>query len=397
MKWHLIALLLVAPVPIGAAETIELDCLADSTDCPELTIAGDPVQEIPGLGLSPFRGYGDPSIRADPNGNRLWMTYSYVWVDTDSANPPAAEPTVSIHLASSDDGGDTWKFRRRTWPSRPETDPAPPGGPGLSVHEVSTLAPLTQRDSRRWFAMHLRYFQPFGPEGRRPGSFHFRLTRARRPLKLGRTREASLGGPLTDPAWSLDIDLSSLDPALTACSIWTEPSLFGQEEKLYLVAQCIVIDPTTGARRRNKEFLGVFVSDADGRVDRLEWRWVGKLTTRSDAKALEGHVLTQPEVTKSRDGTLILLVTPKRLTPRERHLGCRALELESLDPPALGRNAAGRPIVRVDIRSSDSTGLGPGLCSYDPSSTTGILFVRTEVDLDLPEVVFRLHATGLHP
>ena len=93
----------------------------------------------------------------------------------------------------------------------------------------------------------------------------------------------------------------------------------------------------------------------------------------------------------------MLLVTPKRLGPRELHKGCRALELESLDPPRLGRDGAGKPIVRADVRSSDSSGLGPGLCSYDPASSTGILFVRTEIDLALPEIVFRLHATGIHP
>ncbi len=126
-----------------------------------------------------------------------------------------------------------------------------------------------------------------------------------------------------------------------------------------------------------------------------EWR--GKLTTADDARALGGDVLTQPDVAWRRDGGLVLLVTPKRLGVTPSHRGCRALELEALANPRLGRRAAGRPIVRADIRSSDSTGLGPGLCAYDPASETGILFVRTEIDLARPDIDFRLHATGVHP
>ena len=259
------------------------------------------------------------------------------------------------------------------------------------------MMPVTKGSSVRWYGMHLRYFQPFGPEGRRADSFHFQLGRARRPTRIARGRQARMGGPLTDPAWSPDVDLSTLAPELSDCQVWTEPSLFDVEGHPYLVAQCIVIDLETGARRRRQEFIGVFASDGEGRVDRLDWEWVGQLTDFADARALGGQVLTQPEVSTSRDGTLLLIVTPKRLQPDEHHLGCRVLELESLDPPRLARDSDGRPVVRASIDSTDSTGLGPGLCSYDPASSTGVLFVRTEVDTARPEIVFRLHATGVHP
>lgn len=397
----LLGLTLLAAGDVAPAESAppaqRFDCRADSVGCPELVIDGDPWQEIPGFGPSPFRGYGDPSVRRAPRGDRLWMTYSYLSLEAKPGDPSTLETTVSVHLASSDDGGETWKFRRALSPSRTETDPAPPGGEGLSVHEVSTLAPLVAGSSVRWFGLHFRYFEPFGEEGRRPNSMHFRLARAARPTKLGKRRRARLGGPLTDRAWDLDLDLSTLDSELADCAIWTEPSLFGLDGRLYLVAQCLVFDPVDGGRRRNREFIGVFASDGAGPIEELAWSWLGKLTTRADARALKGHVLTQAEVTTGRDGSLLLIVTPKRLTPVERHLGCRALELESLDPPRLRRDAAGKPVVRADIRSSDSTGLGPGLCSYDPALATGILMVRTEVDLARFDVVFRLHATGVHP
>jgi hypothetical protein len=245
--------------------------------------------------------------------------------------------------------------------------------------------------------MHFRYFQPFGPEGRRPPSFHFRLSRANRPPGLIERRQARLGGPLTDPAWRIDLDLSSLDEEVSDCTVWTEPALFGHDGTLYLVAQCLVIDPRTGRRRPRREFLGVFTTDGEGALRRLDWRWRGRLAGRGEARELGGDVLTQPDLAWARDGSLLLLVTPKRLAPIERHRGCRVLEIESLETLALARRKDGELRVRADIRSSDSTGLGPGLCAYDAASETGVLFVRTEIDLERPDIVFRLHATGVHP
>ncbi len=387
------AVLLVSAAAAGAVP-VRFDCRADNPQCPEMRIEGDPFFTLPGPSPSPFRGYGDPAVRKDPSSDRLWLSYSYLHLHRPRSSP---EFGVSIHLASSDDGGESWQFVRSLATSAHETDPSPTGGKGVSVHEVSTLAPLERRSGTRWFGMHLRYFEPFGDEDRRPQSVHFRLSRSPSPRGLGRGREARLGGALTDPAWRPDLDLSTLDPELARCALWTEPALYGLDETLYMVAQCLVIDPLTGRRNRNAEFLGVFATDGEGPRARLDWTWRGRLSDRRDAAALGGHVLTQPDVARARDGSLLLLVTPKRLSPRPRHRGCRVLELESLDPPRLRRDAAGKPIVRADLRSSDSTGLGPGLCAYDPASTTGVLFVRTEIDLATPEIVFRLHATGVHP
>ncbi len=119
--------------------------------------------------------------------------------------------------------------------------------------------------------MHLSYFDPLGPEGRRPSSLLLDLTAERRPRRLAVGRRARIGAPVTSPAWRPDLELSLLDPQLAGCSVWTEPALFGLERTLYLVAQCIVHDPRTGARRPADEFIGVFASDGRGAVDRLTW------------------------------------------------------------------------------------------------------------------------------
>ena len=45
------------------------------------------------------------------------------------------------------------------------------------------------------------------------------------------------------------------------------------------------------------------------------------------------------------------------------------------------------------------TGIGPGLCSYDAASETGVLLVITDIDPSAspPRFVFSLRATGVHP
>lgn len=392
----IVRLLMMFPFLFAAsalAVPIKLDCRAASPDCPEVVIAGDPVAELPGGVPSPFRGYGDPSLRRDPQSGRLWLSYSHL--DLVANGDGRLETGVSIHLAASDDGGATWHFRRALAPSRPTRWSGAPGVAGISVHEVSTLARLPGA-SGRWFGMDFSYFDPFGPAPREPGSFHLRLARAGRPQGLARSRRARLAGSLVDPTQPIDLDLSTLAAEPGACDVWTEPSLYAESSWLYLVAQCVVVDER-GRRRPREEFVGLFATSGRGPVRFLDWRWVGKLTGPADARRLGGDVLTQPDLVRSRDGSLLLLVTPKRLGAAVEHRGCRALELESLEPPRLARLPFGRPVVRADIRSSDSNGLGPGLCAYDPASATGILFVRTEVDLTRPDIVFRLHATGVHP
>jgi hypothetical protein len=63
---------------------------------------------------------------------------------------------------------------------------------------------------------------------------------------------------------------------------------------------------------------------------------------------------------------------------------------------SLERDTNGVAIPRAVI-SSDGNGLGPGLCSYDPNSETGILLVITTVTQGGTDIEFSLRATGIHP
>ena len=390
------------PTPANPAP-IAFDCL-DGTNCPEILIQGDPEYTLPGGIQSPLRGLADPSIRKDPNSNRLWMSYSYVGLKIDpSADPanPFVTQYVSVHLAHSDDNGASWQYDKSIWESTLGTDQGMTSDVGYSVHEVSTITPFVFNSATEWFALHLRYFLKLGDpiENRLSDSFHHRLTRASTPIDLGSNTEANLTYPLTAPGWGSDVNFSQLNSSLNDCDLWSEPGLFQEGNQLYLIIECIKIDTTVipAVRLYAEEFNAVFVADVSADVTAFNWQWVGNITDSSTAAEFGVNILTQVDIARARDGSLLLIVTP---TNEEtgvilEHQGCRIIEIESLNPPQLARYADGSLIVRAEITSSDSD--SSGLCGYDPASDTGVILVRTIVDPVTPELFWQMHATGIHP
>jgi hypothetical protein len=378
--------------------TISFDCAAGPS-CPEILPAGDPVYTLPNGTPGPYRGLADPSLRKDPNSSRLWMSYSYVGLHVD----PDAVITqyVSIHLAHSDDHGATWQHDANLWESTAGTDQGETTDDGYSVHEVSTLAPFSTASATEWFGLHLRYFLKRGDpvELRKGDSFHYRLARESTPAAIGGGTEAILTNPLTAAGWGSDLNLSALAPELSVCDVWSEPALLQDDDQLYLIVECIAMDltTTTPTRLYDQEFNAVFATEVTADVTAFDWQYLGKITANAtDAAALGGNVLTPVDIARARDGKLILIVTPTDESGGSlNHQGCRVLEIASLNPPQLQRNVDGSLRVRADIRSSDSE--SSGLCAYDPDSDTGIILVRTHIDLEVPEVSWQLHATGIHP
>ena len=365
----------------SAAQPAAFDCRADDGHCPEVVVAGDPPAQVAGYGPAPFRGLGDPSLRADPKSGAIWLSYSYVSTEVGPGSAPGKpilDIGVSIRLARSDDGGKSFRLVRKLWTAEPERYE---GRDGLSGHEVSTISPT----SGGWAALALRYFNPWGNDNDfRPDSFHFEMIEAAQPERLAAV-SARFGGPLTAPSWQPFVDLSRLAGVGGACPIWTEPALFEDRGVLYLLAQC----KTPQDERQG--FLGVFARRAGA------WRWLGRIAGLTEAQAFGANELTQADLARSREGGLLLIATPNVAHGRdEHHLGCAVLGVASLDPPALARDAAGEPLVRARIVSSDSAQNGPGACAYDPGSATGVLIVR-RVFSPAKGVVFSLHATGLRP
>ena len=361
---------------------VTFDCRADDGHCPELVVVGDPSAQVPGFGPAPFRGFGDPSLRRDPNTGVLWLSYSWVSTliaPTSLPGKPVIDIGVSIHLARSDDNGRTFQFVRTLWNSERESYE---GTEGYSGHEVSTISPT----GTGWAALDLRYFNPYGNGNDFKGdSIHFEYLEGPDLEHLDSSKATSVGGPLTAGAWRASPDLSALAGVGRTCPLWTEPSLFQDAGVLYLLAQCKT------PRKPIAGYQGLFAKQATG------WRWVGRLTVSSDATVLGGNELTQADLVRGRDGSVLLLVTPNLVHgTTERHLGCIVLAAASLDPPRLKRDASGAPTVRARISSSDSTQNGPGACAYDPGAQTGVLIVRRVLNSS-NGIVFSIHETGISP
>jgi hypothetical protein len=386
--------------PSPPPATTNFDCTAIT--CPELSVSGDAFATLTlpdnSVIASPWRGIADPALRTDPDvPGRLWLTYSWVQTHLQIVNTvPVFDSAVSIHVARSDDDGDSWTFDHAAWQSAGETNPADVSQTGYSDFEVSNISPVRIGSTTHWLAIVLRYFSQLGhnADGREGDSIHFRTSKMTSPSTLGQNTEDVLGFPGTDSSWLPRLNLSTLHADVADCLFWTEPALTTQGATVYLIAQCLKVIAGTTDRDTANEFTGVFKADAGVAVDEYDWQWVGKLTTAADAAYFGVPELAQPDLALSRDGTLLLIVTPKTLSPAA-HLGCRVLEVESIDPPAL-RRYNGDPVVRASITSSDSsTAIGNGLCAYDPAANTGVLYVRGEVGTGY--AIWRIHKTGLHP
>ncbi len=116
------------------------------------------------------------------------------------------------------------------------------------------------------------------------------------------------------------------------------------------------------------------------------------LADRTLAAEFGGQRLVSADISRARDGTLLLLMTPQVDTPFG--LGCVALELTSLDPPLIRRDPAGKAVVRSIQTATADTGWHTGACTHDPASATGIITVAA-TSTNGPRA--ELRATGVRP
>lgn len=374
------------------------DCTATKPLCPHIVIAGDGFAALPNGEPSPFRGFADPTIRQDPQTNRLWMAYS--WPNVHVLGPLQVVPGVDIHLAHSDDGGATWAYDGDLWSSYADTNRGGDGAPGFTDHEVANLLPIQTASSLTWVGARLDYFLPNsgGFKERPVGSFRLVLTQADSPAQLRDAPSVTLGSSLTSPGWGVDFYLSSLDASLERCSLWNEPALFYENETLYLVVRCLAYSQTTSLPMMDESDLVVFSTQPVGDLKGWQWSYLGALAGSNEARELGGDGLTQVDLAKGTDGALLAVLTTDAWSNAERdfiHYGCLVVEVESLDPPALKRDDDGRLIVRAVATASDQSPLGPGACSYDPASATGVLIVRREKVEGY--MVAGIFTTGLRP
>jgi len=374
-----------APAAPAGDTPLTFHCQLDST-CPELMVGGDPFATLGG-DPAPFRGYGDPSLEYDPATGDLWLSYS--WLDvlvSDPGPPPQIDFGVRTHLARSDDNGASFSFVKSVNETTTLTHPDS-GVPGWAIHEVSTLlreAPDT------WQMLWLTYFEPYGepppgdPEDR--SDFYYRRSDATSPGNLD-SGAPWIRGYATSPSFGAQYNLSVI-PQLSDCAVFTEPALFSQGGVTYLATNCVVFQD--GVRREDLERLVLLRQETDG------YSYVGALLTSADAADLGATRIEQADIAVSRTGHVLLIATPILTGGTPEHLGCVAFEITDIATAQVRRDTGGNAVQLARITGDDPT-FGPGLCTYDAASETGVLIVLHLFNEDPFDMEFSLRATGVHP
>ena len=365
---------------------ITFHCAKDSS-CPEIVVVGDPHSTL-NAQPDPFRGYGDPSLEYDSATGTLWMAYS--WLNTeisDPTSPSGFDLGVRTRLARSDDNGNTFTFVQSVNEMQMEQHPDT-GVMGWSTHEVPTL---TREPSGSWQLLWLKYFNPFGTTDgvdERQEFLYWRTTSAS-PELLGDNSEVWGYSIATSPSWGAPLNFNNI-PELADCIVQSEPALFAFNGETYLATSCLVADVT--GRRTDLERLVLLRQNA------ATYDFVGVILDSSDADDLGVDTIEQADISIARDGRIILLGTPIVLNADPSHQGCVVFEFENFASASLTRDQNGVALPRAVI-TADGNSLGPGLCTYDADSDTGVLLIITTVTGSGPttDIEFSMHATGVHP
>jgi hypothetical protein len=178
-------------------------------------------------------------------------------------------------------------------------------------------------------------------------------------------------------------------PQLSNCAIFTEPALFSQAGITYLATNCVVIQD--GVRRDDLERLVLLRQEVDG------YSYVGALLTGADAVHLSATRIEQADIALSRTGHVLLIATPIDGGATPEHLGCVVFEITDIATAQVQRDTAGHAVQLARITGEDDDTIGPGLCTYDAASETGVLIVLHIFNQDPFDMEFSLRATGLHP
>ncbi|MDX2412791.1 MAG: sialidase family protein [Woeseiaceae bacterium] len=373
----------VVPPPQGP---ITFHCSKDAT-CPEVTIIGDPHSDLNGM-PDPFRGYGDPSLEHDSATGTLWLAYSWLNTQVSDPGPPVVfDLGVRTRLARSNDNGGSFTFVRTVNDMQMEAHPET-GVMGWSVHEVSTLV---KEPSGSWQILWLKYFNPFGTvtgvDERQ--EFLYWRTSAATPDLLGDNSAVWGKFAATSVSWGAPFDFNTI-PELADCILQTEPALFAFNGETYLATSCLVVDGT--GRRTDLERIELLRQTANG------YDYVGTILDGQDAADLGVDTIEQADISVARDGSILLVTTPIILGADPDHQGCMVFSFADFASATITRDTNGVAIPRAII-TADGNSLGPGLCTYDANSDTGVLLIITTVtgSGSTTDIEFSLHATGVHP
>lgn len=378
----------------GADTVLTVDCVPGAPGCAELVIAGDAPYVLPNGTTSPFGGFADPSLRKDPASPTIWMVYS--WPHYRFANGRQV-PSVETHLARSSDSGATWTFVKSLWPGTPATNPAGTGGTGELSHEAPNILPVVDGSAVIWYGVRLDYFTPDSGGGLQAPSFHIRVMKAGSPEELSNAPASVLGARLTTQGWGLTQRLTGLNDAVADVDLWNEPALYYENGTLYLVLVAFVYG-ADNAPVMSRNNIYVFATTPTGPAPGWVWEYRGMLSGAAEAAELGGERMTQVEIARAADGSLLLIESPDDWNSTFmdfNHKGLKVVAIASLNPPMLRRGGDGKLQVRAAVTVSDAGPLGSAAGAYDPVSRAGLLITRR---VKTPtQFTARIWRTGLRP
>jgi len=368
----------VAPDP-------DLYFCADDASCPEVLIVGDPPAG-PTVAPFEFSGYGDPSLEYDPDTDTLWLAYSWLeMLVEDETVPDVYDLGVSTHLARSDDGGATWVFEREINVAAAESNPDTLEE-GWSIHEVSSVV---RGGPLGWEILWFKYFTPLGADlsvNQRTEFLYWR-TDAALPGDLGDVSQVWARGDSTSPSWGAPLNLSDI-PAVRDCVAFTEPAFLARGTGTFVAMLCSFAGSI--GEPFEPERVVLFEEIPTG------YRYVATVLDGFDAADFGADFLGQPDLSVAQDGTVLLIVTPSTVGANPQKDGCIVFEFEDFESGVLLRDSRGNALARAII-TADGNGPGPGLCTYDRNSSSGVMLVIHRQAPDVSSIEFTLRATGIHP
>ena len=352
-------------------------CTAYSTICSAITLTGDPYSH------GTFAGYADPSIRQDPQTGTLFMAYSW-------PNSTSGASAIETHLSKSTDGGATWNYVGAMYPSVTATNPTT-HATNYSSNEVVNLLPVVSGGTTYWIAIRLNYWQPAGGASQ-PYTSRFGIAVAAGnattgPYALAGVTPQYLGSNQNNDAnYPVDVNMQSPQgtpiSALSTCTSFREPALrVDTGGNLVLMLGCGTLHFTAQYQAASPIAGG--------------WSWnyiTGSNTfaTQTDANSLCSYTnscaynlfMTEPDMAtnKAASGT-VLPVSLVRLQSGQRiSTGCVVAELDTSSLPYTFKRSGGNIIVDATVLSPDSRAGGPGSCTYDPNSSTGVIIAHKETN-----------------
>lgn len=360
------------PVECGAPPAIaEANC-STTGNCDVIQVVGD----VPDVNPGPFKGFADPSLASDPDvAGRVWLAYTWphVVAGLDTNGNVVLMAAAENRLARSDDGGMTFTLVGTLWDDVPMLDPEGSDENGRISSETASLTSITSAGLTTWYGAHLRYFlRPLtGYNPKYATSWRVLIGAAASPEGLATAIETVLGVTNTAAAYAPNVRLDQLAGLpVQHCAMLNNPTLFTRNQTLYLIVECLAFVGTTPDYANTS--MQVFATDPSGPPASWTWRHAGKLADHALATELGNDTILQPDVSLAADGTPIALITPAHIDTKFQvgtvGDGCVAIELASIDPPALARDCAGNVVIRRRV-----TGTGVGACTHDRNSATGIV------------------------